>query len=94
MAVGAFHDSRRVLTVEMRVSVCYQAGLQAAITLIRNAGYRLRSAPGGHHFVTFAPLSALSEPALARVADEMDRLRAAATMRSTIGGRAVMPRMS
>ncbi len=55
--------------------MCYQAGLQAAIALVRNAGYRLRSAPGGHHYVVFATLSALGEPALARVADEMNRLR-------------------
>jgi hypothetical protein len=75
VAVGAFHDARRVQTVEMRVSVCYQAGLQAAITLVRNAGYRVRSAPGGHHYVAFATLSALDEPALSRVGEEMNRLR-------------------
>lgn len=75
VAVGSFHDSRRVVTVEIRVSVCYQAGLQAAIALIRNAGYRLRSAPGGHHYVAFATLAALGPAELTRLADELNRLR-------------------
>lgn len=75
VAVGAFHDSRRVLTVEMRVSVCYQAGLQGAMTLVRSAGYRLRSSPGGHHYAAFATLGALGSAPLARIAEEMNRLR-------------------
>jgi len=75
VAVGAFHDSRRVLMVEIRVSVCYQAGLQAAITLVRSAGYRLRSAPGGHHYVAFAALAGLGSPELTRLGEAMNRLR-------------------
>ena len=75
VAVGSFHDARRMRTMEIRVSVCYQAGLQAAIALIRNAGYRLRTTPGGHHYVTFATLAALGPPELTRVAEEMNRLR-------------------
>lgn len=75
VAVGSFHDSRRVLAVETRISVAYQAGLQGAMTLVRNVGYRLRSGPGGHHYVTFAALAAVGAPDLARLGDEMNRLR-------------------
>jgi hypothetical protein len=75
VAVGSLLDSRRVLSVETRISVAYQAGLQGAMTLVRNAGYRLRSSPGGHHYVTFAALAALDEPDLARLGEEMNRLR-------------------
>jgi hypothetical protein len=74
VAVGAFHDSRRVVTVEMRVSVSYQAALQAALTLVRSAGYRLRSTAGGHHYTTFATVAALETGDLAHLADEMSRL--------------------
>ena len=72
-AVGSFQDSRRVVTAEMRIAVSYQAGLQAASTVVRSAGYRLRSTPGGHHYTTFATLAALQAGDLAGLANELSR---------------------
>lgn len=74
VAVGTFQDSRRVVTVEMRIAVAYQAALQAAMTLMRSAGYRLRSTPGGHHHATFATVAALADGDLRHLANELNRL--------------------
>jgi hypothetical protein len=74
VAVGSFNDSRRVVTAEMRIAVSYQAALQAALTIVRSAGYRLRSTAGGHHYTTFATVAALEAGDLAHLANEMSRL--------------------
>jgi hypothetical protein len=74
VAVGTFHDSRRVVTVETRIAVAYQAALQAAMALMRSAGYRLRTTPGGHHYTTFATVAALADGDLRHLANELNRL--------------------
>jgi hypothetical protein len=74
VAVGSFHDSRRVVTAEMRIAASYQAALQAAATIVRCGGYRLRATPGGHHYTTFATAAALEAGDLANLANELSRL--------------------
>lgn len=74
VAVGSFQDSRRVVTAEVRIAVSYQAGLQAATTLMRSAGYRLHSSPGGHHYTTFAAVAALESGDLRVLANELSRM--------------------
>jgi hypothetical protein len=53
----------------------YQAAFRAATALVRAAGYRVRGAVGGHHYVTFHAVSALGDPELERAADTLQNIR-------------------
>lgn len=59
-AVRSFHDSRMEgLGVDSAVVLAYQSGLQAATTVVRAAGYRVKDTPKGHHRIAFEALTAL-----------------------------------
>lgn len=53
----------------------YQAAFRAASALVRSAGYRVRGAVGGHHYVTFHAVAALGNEDLERVADTLQNIR-------------------
>jgi hypothetical protein len=53
----------------------YQAAFRAATAVVRAAGYRSRGAVGGHHYVTFYALAALSDGELQRTAEAMQGVR-------------------
>lgn len=53
----------------------YQAAFRAASALVRAAGYRVRGAVGGHHYVTFHVAGALGDDELETVADTLQNVR-------------------
>ena len=53
----------------------YPAGFRAAAAVARAAGYRPRSAVGGHHYLTFYAAAALGDEALERGADLLQDIR-------------------
>lgn len=53
----------------------YQAAFRAGTAVIRAAGYRVRSAVGGHHHTTFYAVAALAEEEMERLADGLQALR-------------------
>jgi hypothetical protein len=53
----------------------YQAGFRAAAAVVRAAGYRPRSAVGGHHYLTFYAAAALGDETIERGADMLQDIR-------------------
>jgi hypothetical protein len=53
----------------------YQAAFRAATALVRAAGYRVRGAVGGHHYVTFYAVGGLGDAELEQVADTLQNVR-------------------
>ena len=53
----------------------YQAAFRAATALVRAAGYRVRGALGGHHYVTFHAVAALGDEEMERAADTLQNIR-------------------
>ena len=72
-AVQSYVDSRQDLSPESVVTLGYQAGLQAATTVVRAAGYRVRASHSGHHRTTFEALRALDVPGLSSLGRVMTR---------------------
>lgn len=61
------------LSGDPALSLVYQAALQAATSVVRAAGYRVRGA--GHHHHTFAAVAALNVDDLSRAARSLDEAR-------------------
>ncbi|HUP00860.1 MAG TPA: hypothetical protein VM737_04985 [Gemmatimonadota bacterium] len=73
----AFADSRLPETsMEGAVDRAYQAAFLLATAVVHAAGYRVRGREGGHHYNTFYALGGLDDPQLARLAGELNDLRA------------------
>jgi hypothetical protein len=73
--VRSYEDSRKGLSPDSAVTLCYQAGLQVATAIVRAAGYRVRSSAAGHHRLTFEALRALEIADLSPLAREINTLR-------------------
>ena len=74
-AVRSYADSRKGLSVESMVTLCYQAGLQAATAIVRAAGYRVRTSASGHHRLTFEALRGLGIEEVSPLGREINALR-------------------
>jgi hypothetical protein len=72
-AVHTYEDARKDLGADSRLTLCYQAGLQAATALIRASGFRVMGSD--HHRHTFEALRALDIGELATIAREMNAFR-------------------
>lgn len=53
----------------------YQAAFRGATAMVRTAGFRVRGAVGGHHYVTFHAVGALGDDELERMADTLQNIR-------------------
>jgi hypothetical protein len=53
----------------------YQAAFRGATAMVRAAGFRIRGAVGGHHYVTFHAVGALGDDELERAADTLQNVR-------------------
>jgi hypothetical protein len=78
-AVHSAVDARQpALSLDNRVGLAFQAGLQAAVAFVAVCGYRVRSGRS-HHYYLFYATQALAEArddeSLRRPAEEMDRQR-------------------
>jgi hypothetical protein len=74
-AVKTYRDAGKDLGADSRLTLYYQAGLQAATALVRAAGFRVLGAD--HHRHTFEAVRALDAGELSRVAREMNAFRRA-----------------
>lgn len=74
-AVETYRDAGKDLGADSRLTLYYQAGLQAATALIRAAGFRVLGSD--HHRHTFEAVRALDAGELSRVAREMNAFRRA-----------------
>lgn len=74
-AVHSYIDSRKGLSADSAVTLCYQAALQVATTVLRAAGYRTRVSATGHHRLTFEALRALGIENLSPLGGELNKLR-------------------
>lgn len=72
-AVGTYRDAAKDLVDDSRLTLYYQAGLQAATTLIRASGFRVLGTD--HHRHTFEALRALDLGEVSTVAREMNAFR-------------------
>lgn len=72
-AVATYQDAGKDLGSDSRLTLYYQAGLQAATALVRAAGYRVMGAD--HHRHTFEAVRALDVGELSRVARELSAFR-------------------
>ncbi|HEX8691999.1 MAG TPA: hypothetical protein VF746_06250 [Longimicrobium sp.] len=74
-ALRAYQDSHLPgLSSPGAFNAAYEAALAAAATLVRDAGYTVKS-PGGHHWATFYAIQGLESEELARFGTELDGLR-------------------
>lgn len=72
-AVGTYQDAGKDLGPNSRLTLYYQAGLQAATALVRAAGFRVLGTD--HHRHTFEAVRALDAGELSRIAREMNAFR-------------------
>ncbi|HST59706.1 MAG TPA: hypothetical protein VLK84_13475 [Longimicrobium sp.] len=72
-AVGTYRDAAKDLAADSKLTLYYQAGLQAAMALIRASGFRVLGTD--HHRHTFEALRALDLGDLSTVAREMNAFR-------------------
>lgn len=72
-AEGTSRDAGKDLGQESRLTLYYQAGLQAATALVRAAGFRVLGTD--HHRHTFEAVHALEAGELSRIAREMNAFR-------------------
>ena len=72
-AMGTYRDAAKDLGQDSKLTLYYQAGLQAATTLIRGSGFRVLGTD--HHRHTFEALRALDPGDLSAVARELNTFR-------------------
>jgi hypothetical protein len=72
-AVGTYRDAERDLGRDSRLTLYYQAALQAATALVRAAGFRVLGTD--HHRHTFEAVRALEAGELSRIAREINAFR-------------------
>lgn len=69
------------IDADTAVDAAYKALLQASMALLESEGYRVGSATGGHHYLTFRAVTGLGYPALDHLDEDTEfvrRLRASA----------------
>jgi hypothetical protein len=71
----AFADAKVVPRGESTVVLAYNAALHGATTVLRAAGYRVRTSVPSHHRVTFKALAALAIPNVSSLFDKLEALR-------------------
>lgn len=72
-AVGTYRDAGKDLGPDTKLTLYYQAALQAATALVRAAGFRVLGTD--HHRHTFEALRAMDAGELSRIAREMNAFR-------------------
>lgn len=72
-AVGTYRDAAKDLAADSKLTLYYQAGLQASTALVRASGFRVLGTD--HHRHTFEALRALDVGDLSTVAREMNAFR-------------------
>lgn len=74
-AMRAYRDSRLPgLSPASGFNLAYEAALDVATALVREAGFRVKTSRA-HHWATFYSLQGLDDPTLAKLAQDLDGAR-------------------